>query len=607
MTNPIEPIIQSNGGDLTVGRRLCSYVYGDFKVVLPEGRDGITPEQLVKDGLSKDDPRVQVAEGKLQDAYIAKPISLNGRKQGRFDIRFTRSDATIDVNAQTSDLVDSIKAAQTRVEGDTFFERDIGNGGLGFLRPGEHFALGDKVSVLLWGKVLKVPVTSIEMTGDREESWRVHVGGQVIADAAKLKKHNDELQKTLNSERAKLSNEISRVNGRAIAAQNTADTATTKADDAQSSANAAQTTADGAKEDAANAQSTADGAMNRANSAYSYAGDVDDVLKGINITLKGQGLQGDITEQLAQAARTGNQSQDWINKNQAAWNVLQQAWNDDVDGWRATQDKINNNRQLFESAQEEINRLQNENNEQQQYILDSYLSQQQILNGKQTIYAYLDKYNASWTDGNIFFQLVDGNIQMALLDAKDENGEGRDSNLPAEVTFTLYGATGGPRVFYTSNVKQQFPDMSGAGKVEKAVILINHKPGEPKYIKKTSGYSKTTGAWQAVNDLTFKAPESSSYNVRFKIGFSEVRYKENIGYRIVKKGLSGEIVLADFYGKTSRDYLERKEELRMISVPNVSLSQGETIEFQARHSGVNKEIFGAETTISYVSTKSSSV
>ena len=568
---------------LSVGRRASHYAWGQWDVTLNDGEENALDDRLM-------------------NGYIYKlPTETNS---GRFDRLFTRADTKQNLKDNTTDVEKNLLSVEKRVDGAVFFESDIDASGLGHFEPGRDFGTGDLVDVIVWGKTLELPVTSIQETTRIGEphSYLVHVGGQMIQDAEALATQNDEVIRTIAQERRENEKNLSRVEKRVTIAQNTADTATTKADGAQASANAAQTTADGAKEDAATAQSTADDAMNRANSAYSYAGDVDDVLKGVNIKLRGQGLQGDITEQLAQAARTGTQSQDWINKNQAALNVLQQEWNSDVDGWRATQEKINNNRELFETAQEEINRLQEENNNQQQHILDSYLAQQKILNGRQTTYAYLDKYNASWTDGNIFLQLVDGNIQMALLDAKDETGEGRDSNLPAETTFTLYGATGNPKVFYTSNIKQQAPDMSSAGKVEKAVILINHKPGEPKYVKKNAGYRKTTSSWLAINDLTFKAPESSSYNLKFKIGFSEVRYKENIGYRIVKRGLNGTTVLADFYGRTSRDYLERKEELRMISVPNVYLSQGEVVEFQACHSGVNKEIFGAETNISYVST-----
>lgn len=209
----MRPTLIADGGEMTVGRRTSTYVYGVFQVDIPEGR-----EQAQQDE-------------RLQEGYIYRP---DQRPTGRFDIGFVRADARIDLNAQQSNLESIIDAAQNRVEGAVFFERDITGRGLGKFRPGVDFTTASLVDVLVWGKTLALPVTAIDMTsGDAAAlGWRVHVGGQMIADADSLRSHNDAILGQIEQERR-----------RRLATTKTAETAATTANSATSAAATANTKA----------------------------------------------------------------------------------------------------------------------------------------------------------------------------------------------------------------------------------------------------------------------------------------------------------------------------------------------------------------------------
>lgn len=209
----MRPTLIADGGEMTVGRRTSTYVYGVFQVDIPEGR-----EQAQQDD-------------RLQEGYIYRP---DQRPTGRFDIGFVRADARIDLNAQQSNLESIVDAAQNRVEGAVFFERDITGCGLGKFRPGVDFTTASLVDVLIWGKTLALPVTAIDMTsGDAAAvGWRVHVGGQMIADADSLRSHNDAILGQIEQERR-----------RRLATTKTAETAATTANSATSAAATANTKA----------------------------------------------------------------------------------------------------------------------------------------------------------------------------------------------------------------------------------------------------------------------------------------------------------------------------------------------------------------------------
>lgn len=183
-------VLVADGGEMTVGRQLATYAFGQFQTILPDGEEQVE------------------SDSRLQNGYIYRP---DNPPSGRFDVGFVRADVSIDLGAQTSDLEDVIDTAQKRVAGEVYFEREISGPGLGRYRGGVDFEIGDLVWVEIWGKRLQLPVTSIEDYFDSGAlSERVHVGGQIISDVAQLKRHNDGLLQQIQNERAQL---VRRVEG----------------------------------------------------------------------------------------------------------------------------------------------------------------------------------------------------------------------------------------------------------------------------------------------------------------------------------------------------------------------------------------------------------
>lgn len=224
-----KPLLVADGGTMTVGRRQATYVYGSFEVRLPEGKEQADVEK------------------RLQNGYIYRP---DEPARGRFDVSFVRADATVDLTAQTSDLETQIEAAQRRTEGDIFFERDITDSGTGRYRPGIDIKRGDIVDVLIWGRVLPLPITRCLMISDGTASigWRWHVGGAVIEDAEALRNHNDQLLQQIAQEKRQMAKTVTAVSDRADSAARAANEAASAAGDAQSTANSAQETAEDALE-----------------------------------------------------------------------------------------------------------------------------------------------------------------------------------------------------------------------------------------------------------------------------------------------------------------------------------------------------------------------
>lgn len=177
-------VLVADGGEMTVGRQLATYTFGQFQTILPDGEEQVE------------------SDSRLQNGYIYRP---DNPPSGRFDVGFVRADVSVDLGAQTSDLEDVIDTAQKRVAGEVYFEREISGPGLGRHRGGVDFEISDLVWVEIWGKRLQLPVTSIEDYFDSGAlSERVHVGGQIISDVAQLKRHNDGLLQQIQNERAQL-------------------------------------------------------------------------------------------------------------------------------------------------------------------------------------------------------------------------------------------------------------------------------------------------------------------------------------------------------------------------------------------------------------------
>ncbi|CAB0584586.1 hypothetical protein CIP107538_00294 [Corynebacterium diphtheriae] len=212
-----KPLLVADGGTMTVGRRQATYVYGSFDVRLPEDREQADVEK------------------RLQNGYIYRP---DEPARGRFDVAFVRADATVDLTAQTSDLETQIEAAQLRTEGDIFFERDITDSGTGRYRPGIDIKRGDIVDVLIWGRILPLPITRWEMISDDTTSvgWRWHVGGAMIEDSEALRSHNDQLLQQMAQEKRQMAKSIGAVSQQAASAGAAAAKADTKAVAAQETA-----------------------------------------------------------------------------------------------------------------------------------------------------------------------------------------------------------------------------------------------------------------------------------------------------------------------------------------------------------------------------------
>lgn len=221
------PVVRllADGGDVTVGRRVSSFIYGVMNVTLA---DGVVGEDQDKTG--------------LEQGYIVRADGAT--PSGRFDFNFTRHDASMHMGLHTSDMEQGIVAASRRVEGGVFFERDIEAGGFGRWQPGVDFNVGDVVGVVRWGRVIPLPVTGLDV---RDGRWVAHVGGQMIHDAEKLRSQNQSIEKTIADERRRLAKEakesearqVRRVEAEAEARRAAVAVVDDKADKAQSTADGA--------------------------------------------------------------------------------------------------------------------------------------------------------------------------------------------------------------------------------------------------------------------------------------------------------------------------------------------------------------------------------
>ena len=206
-------VLSSDGGSVTMGRRLAFYSYGRFDVVIPEGREQ------------------QVEDDRIQNGYIARNP---GQRMGRFDFGFIRQDATINLEAQTSDLELAIDSTEKRSEGDVYVERDISRAGMNGFELGRDFGLDDIVRYRVWGNYLRLPVTA----GDLESSVdgglrgvRVHVGGQVASDSEARLRRNNEILGQIENEKRQRTRQVSQARSTADEAKVTADEAKQKADE----------------------------------------------------------------------------------------------------------------------------------------------------------------------------------------------------------------------------------------------------------------------------------------------------------------------------------------------------------------------------------------
>lgn len=190
----MHPLI-ADGGEMTVLRDLAAYSYGQWSVDWPES--------------VPDDQRPELPDDR-DFGYASKP----DHQPGVFARRFVRAD--VDITAQDfddagepipftgeSNVEETLDETSRRTEGDVFFEREITRAGLGALVPRVDFDVDSIVPVLIWGKTIMSPVTSIEDVvelGTVVDS-RVYVGGQLLLDDEARERANREIERTIAQER----------------------------------------------------------------------------------------------------------------------------------------------------------------------------------------------------------------------------------------------------------------------------------------------------------------------------------------------------------------------------------------------------------------------
>lgn len=190
----MHPLV-ADGGEMTVLRDLAAFSYGRWSVDWPES--------------VPDEQRPELPDDR--DFGYASKLK---RDPGRFGRRFVRADVQIKAQdfdeagkpipfSGESDVEQVLDDASKRTDGDVFFEREITRAGLGALVPRVDFDVDSVVPVLIWGKTIPAPVTSIEdvVESGAVVDYRVHVGGQLLQDDAARERANREVEATIAQER----------------------------------------------------------------------------------------------------------------------------------------------------------------------------------------------------------------------------------------------------------------------------------------------------------------------------------------------------------------------------------------------------------------------
>ena len=220
----MHPLV-ADGGEMTVLRDLAAFSYGRWSVDWPE---------------SVPDEQRPVLPDDRDFGYASKLK----KDPGRFGRRFVRADVSITAQdfddagkpvpfSGESDVEQVLDDAAKRTDGDVFFEREITRAGLGALVPRVDFDVDSVVPVLIWGKTIPSPVTSIEdvVEAGAVVDYRVHVGGQLLQDDAARERANREVERTIAQERRERVKAVSKAQSTATAAQSTADEAKKTADE----------------------------------------------------------------------------------------------------------------------------------------------------------------------------------------------------------------------------------------------------------------------------------------------------------------------------------------------------------------------------------------
>lgn len=340
----MHPLI-ADGGEMTVLRDLAAYSYGQWSVDWPES--------------VPDDQRPELPDDR--DFGYASKLKQD---PGMFGRRFVRAD--VDITAQDfddagapipftgeSNVEETLDETSRRTEGDVFFEREITRAGLGALVPRIDFDVDSVVPVLIWGKTIPAPVTSIEDVVEQGAvvDYRVHVGGQLLQDDAARERANREVERTIAQERRERVKAVSKERKARKSAISGERAARTEAISAEAQARALADS----EEARARQKAISDLSESFSTELETYGRLVEEAKNSVDPA----------TRQVVNFWSEENQN----NFNKAVQLTLsaQSAYNDinnikwvSQDAWNAQQEKINEARSKFEAQQVEIDAAQDE-------------------------------------------------------------------------------------------------------------------------------------------------------------------------------------------------------------------------------------------------------
>ncbi|WKS72101.1 hypothetical protein NLL38_04080 [Corynebacterium accolens] len=185
----------ADGGEVTVLRDLAAFSYGSWSVDWPESVPEEQRPELPDDRDFGYALKLKEPPGRMGRRFVRANVSITAQD-------FDNEGQPVPFSGE-SDVEQVLEEAAERVDGDVFFEREITRAGLGALVPRVDFDVDDVVPVLIWGKTIMSPVTSIEDVAESGAvvDYRVHVGGQLLRDDAARERANREVERTIAQER----------------------------------------------------------------------------------------------------------------------------------------------------------------------------------------------------------------------------------------------------------------------------------------------------------------------------------------------------------------------------------------------------------------------
>lgn len=185
----------ADGGEVTVLRDLAAFSYGSWSVDWPESVPEDQRPELPDDRDFGYALKLKEPPGRMGRRFVRANVSITAQD-------FDNEGQPVPFSGE-SDVEQVLEEAAERVDGDVFFEREITRAGLGALVPRVDFDVDDVVPVLIWGKTILSPVTSIEDVAEAGAvvDYRVHVGGQLLRDDAARERANREVERTIAQER----------------------------------------------------------------------------------------------------------------------------------------------------------------------------------------------------------------------------------------------------------------------------------------------------------------------------------------------------------------------------------------------------------------------